>query len=64
MEGLLEAVGAPVQPSFEHWIFERSFGEVRRRLGDADYEEAVTRGRSMAAAEALSFAFDIAGVPP
>jgi hypothetical protein len=53
MDGLLDGVGASVQPTYTTWIDDRLFGAVRQALGTDGYEQAVAIGRRMSLSEAI-----------
>lgn len=55
-EGTRDTTGAPLQPTFQHWIFDRGFTRVRRALGASAYDEAMARGRRMTPEEAIRLA--------
>ena len=58
MEGVLESVGAPVQPSFDRWVGEPYFAAVKESLGGARFETARAEGRAMSLAEAIQFGLE------
>lgn len=58
MEGLLDSIGAPVQPTYKLWIGDRCFGAVKQALGARAYEQAVADGRAMSLSQAVDHAMD------
>ena len=58
MEGLLDGIGASVQPTYNIWIGDRLFGAVQRELGTDAYQEALAAGRAMSLPEAIQYALD------
>lgn len=60
MEGLLQSVGAPVQPTFKTWVTDRYFEGARRSIGDEVFEQARAEGRAMSAARAMELGLDAA----
>ena len=58
MDGLLDSIGAPVQPSFNMLIGDRYFGAVQRDLGTDAYEQALAAGRAMSLPQAIDYAME------
>jgi non-specific serine/threonine protein kinase len=58
MDALLEAVGAPMQPTYNTWIGDRAFEGVKQTLGADAYLAALNDGRAMSLTEAVEFVFD------
>jgi predicted ATPase/transcriptional regulator with XRE-family HTH domain len=59
-EGMLEAVGAAVYNYYkpDRSLYERATAKVRSRLGEAAFEEARDRGRSMTFEQAVAYALE------
>jgi tetratricopeptide (TPR) repeat protein len=53
MEGLLESVGAPPQPSYHQWIGDRALAAMAASLGQPALDEALAGGRAMSLARAI-----------
>jgi predicted ATPase/DNA-binding winged helix-turn-helix (wHTH) protein len=53
MDGVLETIGSPVQPTYDRWIGERYFPAVRESLGEAQFAAAMREGRAMSMAHAI-----------
>ena len=67
METMCARAGAPAQPSFKRWIFDRYLVAVQETLGPNEYQEALDTGRAMSLGQALSYAFDdtsVSGAEP
>jgi non-specific serine/threonine protein kinase len=56
MEGLLDSVGAPVQPTYHTWVGDRLFGAVQQELGTEMYERTLLDGRAMSVSQAIEYA--------
>jgi tetratricopeptide (TPR) repeat protein len=59
-ERLLEAVGAPVYNYYkpDPSLYERTISATRSRLGVADFEEALAKGRAMTFDQAVAYALE------
>jgi hypothetical protein len=58
MEGLLDSIGSPVQPTYQAWIDDRYFGAVQQALGAGAYEQALADGRAMSLSQAIDHALE------
>jgi len=58
MEGQLDSIGAPAQPTFNMLIGDRYFGLVQSELGPSAYEQAVAEGRAMPLPQAIEYAIE------
>jgi predicted ATPase/DNA-binding winged helix-turn-helix (wHTH) protein len=58
MEGQLDSIGAPPQPSFNMVIRDRYFGAVEDELGSSAYQQALAEGRAMPLSQAITYAID------
>ncbi len=57
MDALLEAIGAPMQPTYNTWIGDRAFELVRQTLGPGAYQAALDEGRAMSLTQAVEYVF-------
>jgi hypothetical protein len=60
MEGLLESLGAPIQPSFHRWIGDRHLDALKQSLGDTVLQAASAAGRAMSLTQAIEFGLEVA----
>jgi non-specific serine/threonine protein kinase len=58
MDGLLDSVGAPAQPSFNIWIGDRLFDTMRGALGESGLNAALAEGRAMSLTQAIEFGLE------
>ena len=64
MQGLLESIGAPMQPSYNALIGDRLFSALLQELGEDGYQQALAAGRALSMSHAIDYAMEEqVGVP-